>query len=212
MKQFYFIKNKVSSIINFMEKNVLVFLADGFEEIEALTPVDYLRRAGVNVILAATRTSSRNVKGAHEVTVLADITLDSYLASVGSKLPDAVVVPGGMPGALNISNCNQALSLIDAMVENKKIVAAICAAPALVLSKTKALEGKKWTCYPNMETEKDAQKFACNHLSDIPFVKDGLFLTGRGPGAAEQFSMELVNMLCGTEIADKIKKASVQRD
>lgn len=195
-----------------MEKNVLVFLADGFEEIEALSPVDYLRRSGVNVILAATRTSSRNVKGAHGITVLADITLDSYLASIGDKLPDAVVVPGGMPGALNISNCNQALSFIDVMIENKKIVAAICAAPSLVLSKTKALEGKKWTCYPNMETEKDAQKFSSNHISDVPFVKDDLLLTGRGPGAAEQFSMELVSMLCGKETADKIKKAAVQRN
>lgn len=195
-----------------MEKNVLVFLADGFEEIEALSPVDYLRRSGVNVIIAATRTSSRNVKGAHGITVLADMTLDSYLASMDDKLPDAVVVPGGMPGALNISNCNQSLSLIDAMVDNKKIVAAICASPALVLSKTKALEGKKWTCYPNMENEKDAQKFAENYLSDFPFVKDDLLLTGRGPGAAEQFSMELVNMLCGKETADRIKKAAVQRD
>lgn len=193
-------------------KKVLVFLAEGFEEIEALTPVDYLRRAGVEVVCAATASSSRNVKGAHEITVLADILLDSYLASLTEEtLPDAVVVPGGMPGAANIASCRSALSLIDSMVENNKIVAAICAAPALVLSKTKALIGKNWTCYPQMENEGDARKFSQNHKEGLPFVCDGNLLTGRGPGAAEQFSMKLVELLCGSEISEKIKLASVQR-
>ncbi len=187
-------------------------MAEGFEEIEALSPVDYLRRAGLEVVCAATATSSRNVKGAHGITVLADILLDSYLASLSEEnLPDAVVVPGGMPGAANIAECRSALSLIDSMVENNKIVAAICAAPALVLSKTKALFCKEWTCYPQMENEASAKKFAQNHKSGIPFVCDGNLLTGRGPGAAEQFSMKLVELLCGSETAEKIKAASVQR-
>ena len=190
-------------------KSAVVYLADGFEEIEALSPVDYLRRAGVEVTVAAVGKGSRAVDGAHGITVNADITLDSYLASSGDSLPDAVVVPGGMPGASNIAGCRQALSFIDLMLENGKLVCAICASPALVLSKTAALEGKKWCCYPGMEG--NAGKYASDYKSGVPFVHDGNVITGRGPGAAEQFSMEIVKALCGEETAEKVKEASCQR-
>ncbi|MBO4404719.1 MAG: DJ-1/PfpI family protein [Treponema sp.] len=189
-------------------KKVLVFLADGFEEIEALTPVDYLRRAGAEVTVAATGKAQRQTEGAHGINVTADITLDAWLDANAGQLPDAVVVPGGMPGTKNIAACTKALSIITAMEKEKRLICAICAAPALVLSKTDALNGKKWTCYPGMQD--NAEPFLSGY-TDKAFVKDGNLITGRGPGAAEEFSMEIVRTLFGEETARKIKEASVQR-
>ncbi|MCI5522908.1 MAG: DJ-1/PfpI family protein [Spirochaetia bacterium] len=189
-------------------KKIVVFLANGFEEIEALSPVDYLRRAGEDVVTVAVGTSNRTVESSHKVSVLADITFDSYLDSL-DDLPDAVVVPGGMPGSSNIAECSKALSFIDEMNEKQKLVCAICAAPALVLSKTKALAGKKWTCYPDME--KNAPSYAGNHITTEPFIHDGNLITARGPGAAEQFAMEIVKTLSGNDVYSKIKSAAVMR-
>ena len=190
-------------------KKVVVFLADGFEEIEALTPVDYLRRAGAEVVLVATGNSSRMVTGAHKIVVSADMTLDSYIASDKGPLPDAVVVPGGMPGASNIASCRTAVQLISEMNEQKRLVAAICAAPAVVLPATGALKGRKWTCYPGMSSQAGA--FESTHKDGVPFITDGNLVTGRGPGAAEQFAMEIVRLLYGVEVAAKLKTTSCQR-
>lgn len=187
-------------------KEAVVFIADGSEEIETLTPVDYLRRAGVNVKLVAV-SSQRTVEMSHKVSVNADMTLESYLSG-GEELPDAVVVPGGMPGTKNIAACRPAVDFVKQMDGAKKLVCAICAAPALVLSKTEILKDKEWTCYPGMEEE--AGLFAKTHKA-APFVHDANLITGRGPGAAEQFSMEIVRTLAGNGIADKIKEGSVQR-
>ena len=188
-------------------KKVLVFLADGFEEIEALTPVDYLRRAGAEVTVAATGKAQRQTEGAHGISVTADITLDAWLDANAGAFPDAVVVPGGMPGASNIASCSKALSIINAMQKEEKLVCAICASPAIVLSKTDALNGKKWTCYPGMQDNAKAQ---LSGYTDKAFVKDGNLITGRGPGAAEEFSMEIVRELFGDETVQRIKKASVR--
>ena len=189
-------------------KKVIVFLAPGFEEVEALTPVDYLRRAGVEVTTIATATASRNVEGARKITVVADMTLETYVSSC-AELPDAVIVPGGMPGTVNVSKSAQALTLIDKMNEEGKLVCAICAAPALVLSKTKALDGKKWTCYPGMESESNGKEIT--HIADVPFVTDGTLVTSRGAGTAEQFAMEIVRLLCGEETRAKTAAATIQR-
>ena len=106
------------------------------------------------------------------------------------------------------------------MFENNKFVTALCASPAVVLSKTGVLKNKKWTCYPQMEknlseycgTKENADLLTENSIHlESPFVTDGNLVTGRGPGATEQFAMELVRLLCGQEIMEKIKKASVQR-
>lgn len=189
-------------------KKAVVFLANGFEEVEALTPVDYLRRSGVEVITVATGTSSRTVEGARKIPVIADMTLETYVSST-AELPDAVIVPGGMPGTVNVSNCSQALMLIDRMLEENRLVCAICAAPALVLSKTKALEGRKWTCYPDMEGE--AGVHAANHVKDVPFVHSDNVITSRGAGTAEEFAMEIIRELCGEEKKDEIRRGTVQR-
>ena len=189
-------------------KKAVVFFADGFEEVEALSPVDYLRRAGVEVTMVSIGNGSRSVTGAHKITVTADISLDSYLSS-GQELPDAVVIPGGMPGASNIASCRQALSFIEQMYSNKKLVAAICASPAVVLGQTCVLKGKKWTCYPGMS--EIAKDYTQGHVDNVPFVEDGNLITGRGPGAAEEFSMVIVKYLVGQETYESVKKASCQR-
>lgn len=189
-------------------KKIVTLLANGFEEIEALTPIDYLRRAEAEVTVAATGTSSRTVEGSHAISVIADITLDDYLSSL-KELPDAIVIPGGMPGAKNISECRAAMSFLSQMFQSGRLITAICASPAVVLGKTEILKNKKWTCYPGMEKELPVE-LRKNH-QECPAVADGNLITGRGPGAAEQFSMEIVSALFGEEAKEKIMNASVQR-
>lgn len=189
----------------FMKKAV-VYIANGSEEVETLSPVDYLRRAGVEVVLVAVA-DEKTVVCSHKVSINSDMTLKEYLAL--DELPDAVVVPGGMPGSTNIADNTGAVDFVKRMNESGKLVCAICAAPAVVLPKTGALVGKKWTCYPNMENE--APEYAGNHINNQPFVHCDNLITGRGPGAAEEFSMEIVKTLMGEEVAAKIKAGSVQR-
>lgn len=193
-----------------------VFLADGFEEIEALTPVDYLRRAGVEVSTVAVTSFVPNdkklVKGSHNISVRADITLEDYFRTVESSLPDGVFFPGGMGGAKNLAASAELAAHIKECFEKGKLVSSICASPALVLSSTGILKGKNWTCYPGMESEVDPELVEdSTHSSGVPFVTDGNIVTGAGAGTAEQFAMELVRILCGDEIAKKVHDSTVQR-
>ena len=188
-------------------KTAIVFIADGSEEIEALSPIDYLRRAGVAVTVIAVGTEETKVVCAHKVAVLADMTLKDYLARK-EALPDAVVVPGGMPGASNIAASGEVLSLINAANAAGKLVCSICASPAVVLARTEALKGRKWTCYPGMEEEAGAYRPA---YTAEPVTVDGTLITGRGPGAAEQFSMAIVKALAGEAVYKKVKEGSLQR-
>jgi len=203
---------------------IVVFLAPGFEEIEALSPVDYLRRAKQDVILVALPVAGnfgRLVTSSHNVTLQADKTFEEFTAEIGSDLPDAVFVPGGMPGSKNVAAFAPALDFIKKMFEQKKLVTAICAAPVVVLAKTGVLAGKRYTCYPGMNENlaeycggDDVVAVAmegAKHCPDEPFVVDGNVITGRGAGAAEQFAMAMVEYLCGAETAAKIKEATVQR-
>ena len=189
-------------------KKAIVFLAPGFEEIEALTPVDYLRRAGVEVTTLATGTAQRNVEGSKKITVVADMSLETYVSS-SDELPDAVIVPGGIPGSYNVAKSVQALSLIEKMYEENNLICAICAAPAVVLGKTKVLEGKEWTCYPDMQ--KEAEKYVSAHVENARFVHCQNVITARGAGTAEEFAMEIVKTLCGEETKERLKKATIQR-
>ena len=203
---------------------IAVFLAPGFEEIEALSPVDYLRRAKQDVILVALPVAGnfgRLVTSSHNVTLQADETFDEFIAEIGSDLPDAVFIPGGMPGSKNVASFAAALDFIKEMFEQRKLVAAICAAPVVVLAKTGVLAGKRYTCFPGMNENlaeycggDDVVAVAmegAKHCPDEPFVVDGNVITGRGAGAAEQFAMAMVEYLCGAETAAKIKEATVQR-
>ncbi len=177
------------------DKSALVILAPGFEEIEALAPVDILRRAGVAVTLAGL--GGPQVKGAHDILVAADIALDQ----VGGRLFDAVLLPGGMPGSQNLAESASVRALVLAHWQAEKIVAGICAAPALALSAFGILNGRRATCYPGCE-----RYFAAgvNHVAEA-VVTDGRLVTANGPGAALAYAFELVRLLVSAEIAAKLR-------
>ena len=194
-------------------KKTAVFLADGFEEVEALTPVDYLRRAGVEVITIAIPSSTmkeeKTVTGSHKIPVIADTTLKEYLAEYAENTPDLVFCPGGSVGADNLSECADLLEHLDKCYDQGRYVSAICASPAVVLGKTKVPEGKRWTCYPGMQKESHPDYQL--KYEDKVFVTDGKLITARGAGAAEEFAMELIRLLCGDEVAKKIHDGTLQR-
>jgi 4-methyl-5(b-hydroxyethyl)-thiazole monophosphate biosynthesis len=132
-----------------------------------------------------------------------------------------VYFPGGLPGATNLAACEYLIDLIQFMEESGKIVAAMCASPAILLSKSGVLAGRKWTCYPKMNENLSeycgsAEKAAeltkgSSVVENVPFVFDRNVLTGRGPGTAEQFAMEFVRILAGEATTKKVHDGSCQR-
>ena len=194
-------------------KTVAVFFADGFEDVEALTPVDYLRRAGVQVVTVGVKGKPFNdtliVTSSHDVPVITNRTLDSYLKDFGDRLPDCVLCPGGSKGADNLSECDALLNHLEKAWKDGKFVAAICASPAVVLGKTDIPAGKQWTCYPGMEKQSNPD-YLGKYL-DKPFVTDGKLVTARGAGASEEFAMELVRLLTDEATAEKIRAGTLQR-
>ena len=181
-----------------MKKIVLIVLADGFEEIEAVTPIDVLRRAGLEVIVAGV--GKREVTGAHEITIETDIMLEQYQGN-----PDAIVLPGGMPGAENLQKSESLKELLQKMKRSGKLIGAICAAPAAVLAPNGILDGKKVTCFPGYESELGPKiKFLAERV-----VTDGLVVTSRGPGTAMDFSLELVSQLVNHEKAEQLAQKMV---
>ncbi|MBI3252789.1 MAG: DJ-1/PfpI family protein [Candidatus Omnitrophica bacterium] len=183
-----------------VKKTVLVALADGFEEIEAVTPIDVLRRAGLDVIVAGV--GKKEISGAHGITIRADVMLEDY-----RDLPDAVVLPGGMPGADNLKKSKALGALLSKMDQNKKLIGAICAAPARVLAGAGILDGKKATCYPGYENDLGAKTtFVTDRV-----VKDGRVITSRGPGTALEFALELVCELTDSRTAGRLAQALIAR-
>ena len=206
--------------------NISVFLALGFDVIEALTVVDYLRRAEQNVVLVSVPedgcpSEKIIVTGSHGISLKADLLLKDYIKELDKDLPDAIYFPGGMPGAKNLSENQFLFNFTIKMARSGKIVAAICASPAVVLAQTGILANRRWTCYPGMENELDkwcgsalkARELTENstHIKNVPFVLDNNVLTGRGPGTAEEFAMKLVELTAGEQTAQKIREASCQR-
>lgn len=191
---------------------IAVFLAPGFEEIEALTSVDYLRRAGQEVVTVAVpaegkKSAERTVVASHGISVVADAVLEDFASECDLALPDAVFFPGGMPGASNLAANAFLRSLVGDMEKAGKLVATMCASPAVFLSRTGILEGRKWTCYPGMDEGINQG----THVAGVPFVLDRQLLTGRGPGTAEQFAMEFVRVMAGADVAKKVHDGSCQR-
>lgn len=176
-------------------KNCFVFLAAGFEEIEALTAIDVMRRGGMNVQTVSI-TSALQVKGAHGVTVNADLLFDNTLFSN----PDWLVLPGGMPGASNLYEFGPLQGLLKSQVESKKgRIAAICAAPAVVLGQLGLLKGERATCYPGFENMMEgAQKV------DAPVVISHKFVLGNGPANALEWALTIVREAMGEEVASEV--------
>ena len=175
-------------------KKVLVFIADGTEEIEVMTPVDFFRRAGLEVDLVAVK-DTRKVRLAHKVYAGADKIIDE----VKDVDYDAFYIPGGLPGATNIRDNEKVIELIKEAETQGKILAAICAGP-IVLEAGGLLEGKNFTCYPGFEKEIKSGSFV-----DDLLVKDGNIFTGKGPAAAAQLSFALIEELLGKDKAEEIK-------
>lgn len=180
---------------------VIVFLAEGFEEIEALTPVDILRRAGAEVLTVAVG-RSREVKGSHGIPVTADTTVGKLEDDVK---PEMIILPGGMPGTTNLKNNKKVIKMIKDAVDSDAWVAAICAAPS-ILGGLGLLSGRSAICYPGFE------KFLTGaRLSDAKVAVDGRFVTAKGMGVSLAFSLVLTALLFGQDKADELA-ASVQTD
>lgn len=164
---------------------VVVFLAEGFEEVEALAPVDVMRRAGLAVKLAGV--TGREVTGSHGICVQTDMDAQE----VDATLLEAMVLPGGLPGTHNLEASPAVQRCIDSCVAQGKLVAAICAAPSILAHKG-LLAGKNATAFPGFQ--KDLQEGGAL-LSESYVVRDGQFLTARGMGVATQFGLALVEAL-----------------
>lgn len=173
-----------------------VFFADGFEEIEAFTVVDVLRRAGMNVTMV-TVTDGEIVKGAHGIPVLCDVNI----ANCDFFDAELIVLPGGMPGADNLAASQDLRRLILRFNEERKLMAAICAAP-LVLGKMGLLKGRKVTCYPGFE---ELQEGAT--CTGAMVEVDDNIITGRGPGAAMDFAFAIVEKVVGAPKVAELKEA-----
>jgi 4-methyl-5(b-hydroxyethyl)-thiazole monophosphate biosynthesis len=176
-------------------KRVLVPLAEGFEEIEAVTVVDLLRRAGIEVRTAALH--AREVTGSHGITVTADLALDA--AAPGDY--DMVVLPGGMPGADHLAGDARVIALLRWFAEEGRYTAAICAAPG-VLARAGLLKGRAATSFPGFLNSDSAPDI---RLSEAPVVIDGTVVTSRGPGTAMEFGLALIELLEGASARQQVQ-------
>ena len=172
-----------------------VFLAEGFEEVEALTAVDVLRRAGMEVKTVSI-TSSLQVKGAHGITVTADLLYDNTLF----RNPAWLICPGGLPGAQNLHDFAPLQGLLRRQLESPTgRIAAICAAPALVLGEEGLLKGHKATCYPGFESHLKSAAYV-----DAPVVTDDKFVLGNGPANAIIWALHIVAAELGEQKAESV--------
>ena len=179
---------------------VLVPLAQGCEELEAITIVDLLRRAGIEVVTAGL--DEQPVRASRGMVLVADMTLDAAL----QKDYDMVVLPGGLPGADHLKNDARIIRLLVQMRDADKYTAAICAAPG-VLAAAGLLDGKRATSYPG-SLDKDSVP-GLDYVEQ-PVVADGKVITSRGPGTAMDFALELIATLSGKQVRDEVE-AGLQR-
>lgn len=173
---------------------IYIFIANGFEEIEALTPVDVLRRGGLNIRTVSIN-EKKQVESAHGVTIECDSLFEDLSFADASML----VLPGGMPGATNLSKHEGLRKLILQFNEEHKPLAAICAAP-MVYGMLGILKGKKATCYPGFEKQMEGTIYTGTQIE-----QDGNFITGNGPGAAMLFSFAILEYFCGKDKAHELK-------
>lgn len=178
---------------------VLVLIANGSEEMEATITIDMLRRAGLEVEVASVA-KRKTVKCSRGVNIKADIKLEGY-----KRTPEAIVLPGGGQGAKNLAQSKKVNKLLKKMNKENKLIAAICASPAVVLAPTGILDDKKATCYPGME-----EKFE-DTTTDLyaKVVVDDNIITSQGPGTAFYFALEIIKYLIGEEKANEVKEKTL---
>ncbi|MCL2305510.1 MAG: DJ-1/PfpI family protein [Planctomycetaceae bacterium] len=178
-----------------MPHSVFVVLAEGFEEIEAVIPIDVLRRAGFDVTTVAL--ARKTVTGSHAIALTADRTWDE----VATSTPDLLLLPGGMPGSKHLGEHSGLKEMAERVANSDRYLAAICAAPALTLATWGLLSGREATCYPGTESH-----FPPNVKHQrASVVVDGKIITACGIGAAMEFSLQLVKLLANQEAAEKIR-------
>src|SRR5699024_8832856 len=175
---------------------VLIFLVEGFEEVEALTVVDYLRRMDIKIDMISTM-EEKEVKGAHNIKVIADKLIDEIN---NLDLYKAAIIPGGLPGATNLRDDKKVIDIIKEMYNRDKLIAAICAGP-IVLERAGILEGKKTTSYPGFEDQLKKSIYKEDNV-----VSDDNIITSRGPSLAVEFAVEMVRYLLDDDKAEELKK------
>ncbi|MBR2311856.1 MAG: DJ-1/PfpI family protein [Clostridia bacterium] len=176
---------------------IYLFLANGFEEIEALCPLDLLRRAGFEVTTVGV--GGEMICGSHGITVAADIPEGMYADSK----PDMIILPGGMPGAKHLDESRVVDTALKAAVRHGSFIAAICAAP-MVLGHRGLLAGKEAICYPGFEDHLTGA-----NISDKRVVRDGNIITAAGMGVALEFGLALVEALKGQDAAEELRRAVI---
>lgn len=177
---------------------IYIFLANGFEETEALTPADILRRAELPTALVGV--DSAVITGSHGISVVCDLAADEIVLDENL---DAVFLPGGMPGTLNLEKNSFVQKAIDFAAENGKLICAICAAPS-ILGHKGMLKGKKAVCFPGFENELLGAEISENFV-----CLDGSIITAKGMGSAAEFGLQIVEYLKSRDEAQKIR-ASLQ--
>lgn len=190
-----------------MSKKAYLFLADGFEEVEALTQVDFLRRSGIDVTTVAVgKELGELVSGGHGIDVRPDMYMHQLQAD--SSDYDALILPGGMPGAANLAADQNLRNLLIKGNNDGKLVCAICAAPAVVLGNTAAdiLGTRNFTCYPGFEERTDA-----THLTRQRVEIDGNLITSMGAGTAAEFAVAIIRRLTDDNTADTIHSSTLQK-
>ena len=178
---------------------IYMFLAEGFEEVEALAPLDIIRRAGLEIKTVGV--GAKTVVGSHGIPVTADITVEE----LADNAPDMVILPGGMPGTKNLDASKTVHTAIDLAKEQGAYMAAICAAP-MILGKLGLLRGKNAVCYPGFEEYLDGAI-----LPDKKVVRDGKVITAKGMGAAIEFGLSIVSALKDEKAADDLAVATISK-
>ena len=176
-----------------MKKNY-VFLADGFEEVEALTSVDVMRRAGMDVVTVSIN-EGLEVTGAHGVTVVADEPFNPDMIEDAEWL----ICPGGMPGASNLAECETLCEILQEQNSKGEKIAAICASPSVILGPLGLLDGRDAVCYPGME---DGMIGA--NVLDQRVAVDGNIVTGNGPASATKFALTIAAITMGEDVANEV--------
>ncbi|NLJ70524.1 MAG: DJ-1/PfpI family protein [Clostridiaceae bacterium] len=178
------------------KKKIAVLFADGFEEVEALSVVDFLRRANIETTMVSIK-DSLDVTGAHEIELKCNGLLSDLKANI-AKDYDGVVLPGGLPGAEYLRDSESVIELIKQMAENDKIIAAICAAP-IALERAGLTVGNKGTSYPGFDTQ-----LSYSEYKEEIVVQDGNLITARGPATAIYFALKIIEVLCSKDVSDQI--------
>ncbi len=177
---------------------VYAFLAEGFEETEAIAPIDLLRRAGVHVTTVGV--TGKNVTGSHGIPITADITADAFKPAADIEM---IILPGGMPGTLNEEKSDTVQAAIDYCVKNDRWIGAICAAPS-ILGHKGLLRNRTAVCYPGFEKDLEGAKIGSGGVA-----RDSKIITARGAGVAVDFGLALIEALVGADLAAQIRASIV---